>query len=177
MTAPRIGIYPGSFDPVTLGHMDIIARASRLVDQLIVAVAVNQDKGPMFSLTERVALVEQALQAEKLASPVKVLGFDQLLVNFARTHHANAIVRGLRAVSDFEYEFQMAAMNARLDSQVETIFLMAADRYHFISSRFVKEIAKLGGKIDGFVPPCVAGALHQRYGKGDKPPLTEAISG
>ena len=177
MTAPRIGIYPGSFDPVTLGHMDIIARASRLVDQLIVAVAVNQDKGPMFSLTERVALVEQALQAEKLASPVKVLGFDQLLVNFARTHHANAIVRGLRAVSDFEYEFQMAAMNARLDSQVETIFLMAADRYHFISSRFVKEIAKLGGKIDGFVPPCVAGALHQRYGKADKSPVTGAISG
>jgi pantetheine-phosphate adenylyltransferase len=177
MTAPRIGIYPGSFDPVTLGHMDIIARASRLVDQLIVAVAVNQDKGPMFSLTERVALVEQALQAEKLASPVKVLGFDQLLVNFARTHHANAIVRGLRAVSDFEYEFQMAAMNARLDSQVETIFLMAADRYHFISSRFVKEIAKLGGKIDGFVPPCVAGALHQRYGKADKSPVTGVISG
>jgi pantetheine-phosphate adenylyltransferase len=177
MTAPRIGIYPGSFDPVTLGHMDIITRASRLVDQLIVAVAVNQDKGPMFSLTERVALVEQALLTEKLASPVKVLGFDQLLVNFARTHHANAIVRGLRAVSDFEYEFQMAAMNARLDSEVETIFLMAADRYHFISSRFVKEIAKLGGKIDGFVPPCVAGALHQRYGKAYQSPVMGAISG
>jgi pantetheine-phosphate adenylyltransferase len=157
----RTAIYPGSFDPVTFGHLDIIRRASRLVDRLIVAVADNEVKGPMFALDRRVELVELALAEEPLACPVQVVGFNQLLVDFARQCQAIMLIRGLRAVSDFEYEFQMAAMNARLANDIETVFLMAADRYHFISSRFVKEIARLGGDVGGFVPPVVVDALNQ----------------
>jgi len=149
----RIALYPGTFDPPTNGHMDIIMRAARLVDRLVVGVAANPGKGPWFSLEERVALVkhEVATIAQHSTSAIEVVGFDGLLVEFARDLGAVAIVRGLRAVSDFDYEFQMAGINARLAPKVETIFLMASERHQFISSRFVKEIARLGGDVSSFV--------------------------
>jgi pantetheine-phosphate adenylyltransferase len=154
---PRVGVYPGTFDPVTNGHLDIIGRAARLVDHLVVGVAVNTGKSPMFALEERVELVraEMAPLAGRTGTEIAVVGFDGLLIEFARQHGAAMIVRGLRAVSDFDYEFQMAGMNYRLDSGVETVFLMASERHQFISSRFVKEIARLGGDISSFVPPLV----------------------
>jgi len=167
----RVGVYPGTFDPVTNGHVDIIARAARLVDHLVVAVAVNDGKGPLFSLEERVGLVEQALAAApigngyegKIAS-IEVRPFKGLLMHFAEEQGASVIVRGLRAVSDFEYEFQMAGMNARLNQQINTVFLMASEGCQFISSRFVKEIGRLGGDITTFVPPVVVKALHHHLG-------------
>ena len=143
---PRIGLYPGTFDPVTNGHMDIIGRAARMLDRLVVGVAVNAGKGPLFPLEERMELVRAEL------APIAVRSFDTLLIDFARELGAGVIVRGLRAVSDFDYEFQMAGMNYRLDPKVETIFLMASEHHQFISSRFVKEIAQLGGDISSFVP-------------------------
>ena len=154
---PRVGVYPGTFDPVTNGHLDIIARAARLVDRLVVGVAVNTGKSPMFGLEERCELVraEMAPLAGRSGAEIEVVGFEGLLIEFARRHGAAMIVRGLRAVSDFDYEFQMAGMNYRLDSGVETVFLMASERHQFISSRFVKEIARLGGDISSFVPPLV----------------------
>lgn len=161
----RTGVYPGTFDPVTNGHMDIISRATRVVDQLIVAVAVNADKEPLFSLAERVAMVEADIRALKpeVATRIEVRPFDNLLVEFVMDVGASMIVRGLRAVSDFEYEFQMAAMNARLDPELETVFLMASDRHQFISSRFVKEIGRLGGDISHFVSLPVAAQLRERF--------------
>jgi pantetheine-phosphate adenylyltransferase len=152
---PRIGLYPGTFDPVTNGHIDIISRAARLVDRLVVGVAANIGKSPLFPLEERVELVqaEVAAIAERSGTLIDVVPFDGLLVGFAGSLGANVIVRGLRAVSDFDYEFQMAGMNYRLDAAIETVFLMASERHQFISSRFVKEIARLGGDVSSFVPP------------------------
>ncbi len=161
----RIGLYPGTFDPITNGHLDIVARAARVVDRLIVAVAVNAGKGPLFEYDERVALVrdEVAGLSESIGTPIEVRGFDVLLVSFARACGAKLIVRGLRAVSDFEYEFQMAGMNARLDPEIETLFLMASERCQFISSRFVKEIGRLGGDISSFVSPRIKARLMEKF--------------
>ncbi len=161
--APRVGVYPGTFDPVTNGHLDIIARAARLVDRLVVGVAVDTSKSPLFGLEERCELVraETAPLAGRAGAEIEVVGFEGLLIEFARRHGAAMIVRGLRAVSDFDYEFQMAGMNYRLDSGVETVFLMASERHQFISSRFVKEIARLGGDISSFVPPLVLERILQ----------------
>ena len=151
----RIGLYPGTFDPVTNGHVDIIARAARMLDRLVVGVAANVGKGPLFDLAERIELVqaEMAPISEREGTVIEVRPFDTLLIDFARLNHASVIVRGLRAVSDFDYEFQMAGMNYRLDHEIETVFLMASERHQFISSRFVKEIAMLGGDVSSFVPP------------------------
>jgi pantetheine-phosphate adenylyltransferase len=172
MTNLRIGVYPGTFDPVTKGHMDIVIRAAALVDKLVVAVADNTDKGPLFDAAERVAMVEAELQAEFEAEDgraqgcqVEVRAFDNLLTHFARQVGATVIVRGLRAVSDFEYEFQMATMNARLDPDIETVFLSASERQQFVASRLVKEIARLGGDVAEFVSPRVAAALAERFAK------------
>lgn len=150
----RIALYPGTFDPITNGHLDIITRAARLVDRLVIGVAVNIGKGPIFSLEERVALVQAEVEpvAEKAGISVDVRPFSTLLIDFAREVGARMIVRGLRAVSDFDYEFQMAGMNYRLDPEIETVFLMASERHQFISSRFVKDIAAFGGDISSFVP-------------------------
>ena len=163
MADQRVGLYPGTFDPITNGHLDIIARARRAVDRLIIGAAVNDGKGPMFSLEERVALIE----AEVATLPpsdtvVEVQPFDTLLMNFAESCGASVIIRGLRAVSDFEYEFQMAGMNARLNPRIETVFLMASDRNQFISSRFVKEIARLGGDVSHFSSARVVKALAEK---------------
>jgi len=170
MTKLRVGVYPGTFDPVTKGHMDIVIRAAALVDKLVVAVADNTDKGPLFDAAERVAMVEAELQAEFEARgvqdfQVEVRAFDNLLTHFARQVGATVIVRGLRAVSDFEYEFQMATMNARLDPDIETVFLSASERQQFVASRLVKEIARLGGDVAEFVSPRVAAALAERFAK------------
>lgn len=152
--AERVALYPGTFDPVTNGHLDIIGRAARLVDRLVVGVAINIGKGPLFDLGERVALVqaEVAPIAERNGTIIEVKPFQGLLVQYAREVGARMIVRGLRAVSDFDYEFQMVGMNRRLDQQIETVFLMASETNQFIASRLVKEIARLGGDISGFVP-------------------------
>ena len=169
MSQKRVGVYPGAFDPVTNGHMDVIGRATRIVDELVVAVAVNIGKGPLFTLEERVDLLEGSrarLQAEA-AERIRIVPFDTLLVDFVHEQGASMIVRGLRAVSDFEYEFQMASMNARLDSRIETVFLTASERNQFISSRFVKEIGRLGGDIGHFVTPEVKDALMQRFAELD----------
>lgn len=151
---PRIGLYPGTFDPVTNGHLDVIGRAARLLDKLVVGVAMNTGKGPMFSLEERVELVTAEIEtiAAKHAMVIEVRPFDTLLVQFARTVGASMIVRGLRAVSDFDYEFQMAGMNYRMAPDIETVFLMASERHQFIASRLVKEVAMLNGDISTFVP-------------------------
>ena len=157
-TSERIGVYPGTFDPVTNGHVDIIRRAARTVDRLVVGVAVNAGKGPLFSLEERAEMVsdEIAHMGDGLAERVEVKPFDSLLVHFAADQNANCIIRGLRAVSDFEYEFQMVGMNTRLNPNIETIFLMASESQQFIASRLVKEIAALGGDITSFVSARVA---------------------
>ena len=151
---PRTGLYPGTFDPITNGHVDIISRAARLVNRLVIGVAINGGKGPLFPIAERVELVqaESAAIAARTGTEIIVRPFDSLLIGFAHEVGANVIIRGLRAVSDFDYEFQMAGMNYRLDPNVETAFLMASERHQFISSRFVKEIAHLGGDISSFVP-------------------------
>jgi pantetheine-phosphate adenylyltransferase len=150
----RTGIYPGTFDPVTNGHLDVIARAARLVDRLVVGVAINAGKGPLFPLDERVELVKAETDAISTAvgSEIVVVPFTGLLVEFARQSEASMIIRGLRAVSDFDYEFQMAGINHRLAPDVETVFLMASETNQFISSRFVKEVATLGGDVSSFVP-------------------------
>ena len=163
--AERVGLYPGTFDPITTGHQDIIRRALRVVDRLVVAVAVNAGKAPLFSVDERVALTAQDLSALGLGPPrLEVRSFDNLLMAFVHEVGATVIVRGLRAVSDFEYEFQMAGMNARLDQEVETVFLMASERHHFIASKLVKEIASLGGDVSSFVSPLIAERLAERFG-------------
>ena len=161
----RIGLYPGTFDPITNGHFDIIQRAVDLVDHLVVAVALNAGKGPLFTAQERVTLVEAEVRS--LALPkgvtVEVKSFDNLLVDFTRQVGAGVIIRGLRAVSDFEYEFQMAGMNSRLDPNIETVFLMASERCQFISSRFVKEIGRLGGDISSFVSERIRDRLLEKF--------------
>jgi len=163
----RVGLYPGTFDPITNGHLDIIARAARMFDRLVVGVAENAGKGPLFPIEERVALVQAELQAvtERTGTASEVRPFASLLIQFAHVVGASVIVRGLRAVSDFDYEFQMAGMNYRLDSNIETVFLMASERHQFISSRFVKEIAQLGGDITSFVPPLTLERTLARVGR------------
>ncbi|WP_269332088.1 pantetheine-phosphate adenylyltransferase [Futiania mangrovi] len=160
----RIGLYPGTFDPITLGHIDIIARAAKMFDRLVIGVAINRDKGPLFTLEERVALVEQELKpySGDGRGEIVVRPFDNLLVHFAEEVGAQSIVRGLRAVSDFEYEFQMVGMNSYLNDDIETVFLMADVKYQPIASRLVKEIARLGGDVSNFVTPAVAEALTAR---------------
>jgi pantetheine-phosphate adenylyltransferase len=156
----KVAIYPGSFDPITNGHLDVARRAATMFDRVIVAVARNAEKTPMFSVQERVALARGAVQNVK---NVTVEAFDGLLVEYARRKKALVIVRGLRAVSDFEYELQLALMNRRLEPRVETIFLAPKDEYTFISSRMVKEIAKLGGDVGAFVPPAVKRAMARKF--------------
>jgi pantetheine-phosphate adenylyltransferase len=165
MTKPRVGVYPGTFDPITNGHMDIILRAARIVDRLIIGVARNAGKGPLFSLDERVEMLTEEIENQRdphLRERIDIRPFDNLLMHFATSVHASVIIRGLRAVSDFEYEFQMAGMNARLNPKIETVFLMASDRFQFISSRFVKEIGLLGGDITHFVSPRIAAHVTAR---------------
>jgi pantetheine-phosphate adenylyltransferase len=151
----HVGLYPGTFDPVTNGHLDIIARGARLVDRLVVGVAISIGKEPLFALDERIELVkaETDIIAASCGTPIEVRPFRALLVDFAREVGAGVILRGLRGVSDFDYEMQMAGMNHRLDPGIETVFLMAGETNQFIASRLVKEIAKMGGDIAGFVPP------------------------
>lgn len=154
-------IYPGTFDPITNGHTDLIERATRLFDRTIVAVAASPKKRPMFELDERIALAQQVLGD---LDGVEVLGFDNLLADFARQQEVNVILRGLRAVSDFEYEFQLAGMNRRLAAEIETVFLTPAEEYTFISSSLVREVAGLGGDVSQFVHPIIDAALKQRIG-------------
>jgi len=165
----RIAIYPGTFDPLTLGHQDIIRRASHICDELIVGVAENSGKNPLFSTEERINIASQVIEEDKkngiLPSHVTVKGFDRLLTDFARAEGASLLVRGLRAVSDFEYEFQMASANKRLHSELETIFLMAPETQHFVASRLVKEVATFGGDISSFVPERVAAFIASKLGK------------
>ena len=160
----RTGLYPGTFDPVTLGHLDIIRRACGLVDKLVIGVAINRDKGPLFSLEERVAMVqaEAAPLAAAAGCEIVVHPFENLLIDCARDVGASMIVRGLRAVADFEYEFQMVGMNRAMDDSIETVFLMAEAEHQAIASKLVKEIARLGGDVTKFVTPAVKAALDAR---------------
>ena len=176
MTQSRIGIYPGTFDPITNGHADIIRRAVKIVDRLVIGVARNDSKGPLFATDERVEIVrDEVTHLENGdAERIEVRAFDTLLMDFARSVGATVVVRGLRAVSDFEYELQMASINARINPQVETVFLMASDRYQFISSRFVKEICALGGDVSHFVSPRVAQRLADRLVNGRSRPRRRA---
>ncbi|MEL6218439.1 MAG: pantetheine-phosphate adenylyltransferase [Pseudomonadota bacterium] len=161
----RIGLYPGTFDPVTRGHTDIVRRAAKLVDRLVIGVAINRDKGPLFSLEERVAMIEAetAPITASAGTEIVALPFENLLMDFAREVGASMIVRGLRAVSDFEYEFQMVGMNRALDDEIEMVFLMAEAQHQAIASKLVKEIARLGGDVSKFVSPPVEEALRSKY--------------
>ncbi len=160
----RTGLYPGTFDPITKGHIDIIRRATSLVDRLVIGVAINRDKGPLFTLDERVAMIEAECVklSEQTDTEIVVHPFENLLVHCAHDVGASVIVRGLRAVSDFEYEFQMVGMNRALDDSIETVFLMAEARHQAIASKLVKEVARLGGDISNFVSPEVQSALIKR---------------
>ena len=161
-----IGLYPGSFDPITNGHLDIIFRASKIVDTLVIGVAVNENKEHLFDMKERTKLIEEQLLINKSKlTNAKVIAFDGLLMNFAENLNANVIFRGLRAVSDFDYEFQMTGMNARLNSEIETVFLMASEKHQFISSRFVKEICILDGDVKSFIPKEVFNKLKEKLNK------------
>lgn len=162
----RIGLYPGTFDPVTVGHLDIIRRASVLVDRLVIGVAINRDKKPLFTLEERVAMVEREVAkiAEQAGIEIIAHPFENLLIDCANDVGAQIIIRGLRAVADFEYEYQMVGMNRALDASVETVFLMAEARHQAIASKLVKEIARLGGDVTKFVPAAVVTALHDKLG-------------
>ncbi|MBO22034.1 MAG: pantetheine-phosphate adenylyltransferase [Rhodospirillaceae bacterium] len=161
----RVGVYPGTFDPTTNGHMDIIKRGARVLDRLVIGVAVNAGKGPLFSLDERVEMVRDEIAAidDGRVGVIEVKPFDSLLMQFAETENADCILRGLRAVSDFDYEFQMAGMNARLNPEIEILFLMASETNQFIASRLVKEIAALGGDITSFVSPTVAQRVNESF--------------
>lgn len=160
MSATRIAVYPGTFDPITNGHVDLVERASPLFETLIVGVAASPSKGPALPLDLRVQLAREALAG---CANVEVRGFDSLLAHFVRECDAGVLLRGLRAVSDFEYEFQMASMNRHLIPEVETLFLTPAEQYGFISSSLVREISRLGGDVSGFVPPAVAAALDAQW--------------
>ena len=163
----RRAVYPGTFDPVTDGHMDVIKRAASIVDHLVVAVAVNIGKDPLFSVEERSDMVRQEVEdlGDGYAKRIDVQPFDNLLIDFVHDNNASIIIRGLRAVSDFEYEFQMASMNGRLDPTIETVFLTASENHQFIASRFVKEIGRLGGDIGHFVSPRVKERLIEQWKK------------
>ncbi|EIE52307.1 phosphopantetheine adenylyltransferase [Salipiger aestuarii] len=163
----RIGLYPGTFDPITLGHIDIISRATLMVDRLVIGCAINRDKGPLFSLEERVAMIEAecAAMSETTGTEIVVHPFENLLIDCARDVGAQIIIRGLRAVADFEYEFQMVGMNRALDSSVETVFLMAEAKHQAIASKLVKEIARLDGDVSKFVTPAVHDALKARFAR------------
>ncbi|WP_420398112.1 pantetheine-phosphate adenylyltransferase [Nioella sp.] len=163
----RIGLYPGTFDPITLGHIDIIRRACSLVDRLVIGIAINRDKGPLFSLEERLEMVqaECAKLSDKTGTEIVAHPFENLLIDCARDVGATLIVRGLRAVADFEYEFQMVGMNRKMDASIETVFLMADAQHQAIASKLVKEIARLDGDITHFVPPAVKQAVLSKYGK------------
>ncbi len=165
MSERRMGVYPGTFDPITFGHLDVIRRAIRIVDHLIVAVAVNDRNETLFDIDERIAMIEEELAANGSDEAIEVCRFDGLLMSYAASVGAAMVIRGLRAVSDFEYEFQMTAMNARLNPDIETVVLMASDKHHFIAAGLVKEIARLGGDVTKFVSPRVAEHLARRLGK------------
>ncbi len=172
MLQPRTGVYPGTFDPITNGHLDIIRRSTRVVDRLVVGVAVNTGKDPLCGLEERVAMVQAEIDEisdNGVDTEFEVRPFGNLLMDFAVSLGASVIIRGLRAVSDFEYEFQMVGMNARLHPEIETVFLMASESHQFISSHFVKEIGRLGGDISSFVSPRVFEALRPHFGPVAKP--------
>ena len=158
----RRAIYPGSFDPITAGHLDVIHRAAKLFDELVVAVAFNDQKKSMFTTEERMDLIRESIVG---AENIRVACFDGLLVEFAKRESAASVVRGLRAISDFEFEFQMALMNRKLDPTIETIFLTPREEYTYLSSRIVKEIARLGGNVEAFVPPSVVRALREKFGR------------
>ncbi|MBE7637653.1 pantetheine-phosphate adenylyltransferase [Sneathiella sp. P13V-1] len=164
MSTERVGLYPGTFDPITLGHYDIIKRAAKLVDTLVIGVAMNPGKNPLFSVEERVEMVKK-MTLEFPGTNFEVRPFNNLLMHFAEECNASIIVRGLRAVSDFEYEFQMVGMNRRLNSEIETVFLMASDQHQFIASSLVKEIAFLDGDITKFVSPETAKSIVERVAK------------
>ncbi|KHA52103.1 pantetheine-phosphate adenylyltransferase [Sulfitobacter geojensis] len=161
----RIGLYPGTFDPITLGHIDIIRRAATLVDKLVIGVAINRDKGPLFNLEERVSMIEAecAALAKQTGIEIVVHPFENLLINCARDVGAQMIVRGLRAVADFEYEYQMVGMNRQLDDSIETVFLMAEAQHQAIASKLVKEIARLEGDISKFVTPRVEARVLAKF--------------
>jgi len=154
-----LAVYPGSFDPLTNGHVDIILRGARLFDRIIVAILVNAEKKPLFSIAERIEIAREVFTSQ---SNVEVDTFDGLLVDYVAKRQAQVIVRGLRAVSDFEFEFQMALMNQRLDAQIETVFMMPAEQYTYISSRLIKEVFSLGGRVSGLVPDLVEQRLRQK---------------
>jgi len=164
MALEKIGIYPGTFDPITNGHTDIIGRAARLLDKLIVGVAINPGKEPIFNIDERVELAREEIKhlENSLSDRIEVIPFQSLLIHFAHEVGATAIIRGLRAVSDFDYEFQMASMNAKMAPDIETVCLMASDKYQFIASSLVKEIAKLEGDVSQFVSPRISEQLIER---------------
>ncbi|MCL4142460.1 UNVERIFIED_CONTAM: hypothetical protein GTU68_060132 [Idotea baltica] len=162
----RIGLYPGTFDPITVGHIDIIKRACTLVDRLVIGVAINRDKGPLFTLEERVEMIERNLsKIEKGATEIVVVPFENLLIDMAQEVGASVIIRGLRAVSDFEYEFQLVGMNRAMNDDIETVFLMAEAKHQAVASRLVKEIARLGGDVSPFVTKGVQNALIEKFTK------------
>jgi pantetheine-phosphate adenylyltransferase len=165
----RVGLYPGTFDPITIGHTDIIGRAVKLVDKLVIGIGANEGKAPLFSLEERVAILEEEVADLNAGIEIIVQPFSGLLIHYAQEVGANVIIRGLRAVADFEYEFRMTAMNQQLDRNIETVFLMADPRHQAIASRLVKEIASFGGDVSSFTTPTVAAALKKRFAGAHKP--------
>ncbi len=168
MASDRVGVYPGTFDPITSGHMEVVRRSLRLVDRLVIGPATNIGKGPLFSLQERIDIIKDDIEDFSAADKarIQIAPFDGLLIHFAREVGASVIIRGLRAVSDFEYEIQMANMNARMEPNIETIFLMASDRHQFIASSLVKDIARLGGDTSQFVSKKVFQRLKDKFEKG-----------